>query len=330
MLKAQELLKAYRQSILKNAFEGNLTEKWRDANKTEATDSKIYLQFILEECETKNHLKEVKSISTNLNALPKLPSGWIWTNIDSLIYISQNGLSKRQGLNGIQTDVLRLADIKNKCIKTNNLRQIACNESEIKKYQLSTSDILCIRVNGSTELVGQLKPYQEKKITQLFCDHFIRLRPLNSEISTYLCMYGLTDFARRFMEKNMVSTRDKILLANSLCSNANSFSKQVRAKTDHKDLQTNLSIVDKLEENLFACTDQMKALRQSILKKAFSGDLVSQDANDEPANILLERIKAEKETQSPKRKNPNNSKRSPYEHGINRIQSLELLHHFTR
>jgi type I restriction enzyme, S subunit len=303
LLKTQELLKAYRQSLLKNAFEGKLTAEWRDANNIEATDSKIYLQFILEECQTKNHLKEVKNVSTNLNAIPKLPSGWIWTNLDSLIYISQNGLSKRQGLNGIQTDVLRLADIKNKCIKTNNLRQIVCSESEIKKYQLFTSDILCIRVNGSTELVGQLISYQEKKKTQLFCDHFIRLRPLNSEISTYLCMYGLTDFARRFMEKHMVSTAGQNTISQfSLLQMPIPFPGKSEQKQIISILQTNLSIVDKLEENLFACTDQMKALRQSVLKKAFSGELVPQDANDEPANVLLERIQAEKEIPRPQKK----------------------------
>jgi type I restriction enzyme S subunit len=39
---------------------------------------------------------------------------------------------------------------------------------------------------------------------------------------------------------------------------------------------------------------QAETLRQSILKRAFEGKLVPQDSNDEPASILLERIKAEK------------------------------------
>ena len=38
-----------------------------------------------------------------------------------------------------------------------------------------------------------------------------------------------------------------------------------------------------------------EALRQSILKKAFSGQLVAQDPRDEPASVLLDRIRAERE-----------------------------------
>ena len=89
-------------------------------------------------------------------------------------------------------------------------------------------------------------------------------------------------------------------------------------------------MISHLEKTFEIELKRSNSLRQSILKKAFSGELVSQDTHDEPANILLERIKAEKETPKPQKRNPNNSKRSPYEHSINRIQGLELLHYFTR
>ena len=54
------------------------------------------------------------------------------------------------------------------------------------------------------------------------------------------------------------------------------------------------SIIDQLDQTIVNALQQAEALRQSILKKAFSGQLVPQDPNDEPASVLLERIRAEK------------------------------------
>ncbi|MDO8369142.1 MAG: hypothetical protein Q7S71_00210, partial [Candidatus Nitrotoga sp.] len=54
------------------------------------------------------------------------------------------------------------------------------------------------------------------------------------------------------------------------------------------------SIVDQLELTITTALQQAEALRQSILKRAFSGQLVPQDPHDEPASALLARIKAEK------------------------------------
>jgi type I restriction enzyme S subunit len=59
-------------------------------------------------------------------------------------------------------------------------------------------------------------------------------------------------------------------------------------------IEEKLSVVDQLDQTITTALQQAEALRQSILKKAFSGQLVPQDANDEPASVLLERIRAEK------------------------------------
>ena len=60
-----------------------------------------------------------------------------------------------------------------------------------------------------------------------------------------------------------------------------------------------LSIVDQLENTITTALQQAEALRQSILKKAFSGKLVPQHPDDEPASVLLERIRAERDAQQP-------------------------------
>ena len=62
-------------------------------------------------------------------------------------------------------------------------------------------------------------------------------------------------------------------------------------------MEEKFSEVEQLELTITTSLQQAEALRQSILKKAFSGQLVPQDPQDEPTSALLERIKAEKTMQ---------------------------------
>jgi type I restriction enzyme S subunit len=79
-------------------------------------------------------------------------------------------------------------------------------------------------------------------------------------------------------------------------------------KTDEEQLkivsaiESRLSVCDKLEQLVEENISKSQALRQSILKKAFAGQLVPQDPNDEPAEKLLERIMSKTPQANPKRK----------------------------
>lgn len=72
------------------------------------------------------------------------------------------------------------------------------------------------------------------------------------------------------------------------------------------------SLADQIEEKYNLAKEQVDKITQSVLSKAFRGELVPQDPNDEPASILLERIKSEKEAASSKPK-PKRKKKTQIE-----------------
>jgi type I restriction enzyme S subunit len=73
-------------------------------------------------------------------------------------------------------------------------------------------------------------------------------------------------------------------------------------------IESRLSVCDKLESLIEETLTKADALRQSILKKAFAGQLVPQDPTDEPAEKLLERIRAERQVSSAKPKSARRKK----------------------
>ena len=80
-----------------------------------------------------------------------------------------------------------------------------------------------------------------------------------------------------------------------------------------------LSVADEMEKAVEQSLKRAERLRLSILKRAFEGKLVPQDPSDEPASVLLERIRAEKARREGEGKGKRRSRKQK------RPRQLELL-----
>ena len=65
------------------------------------------------------------------------------------------------------------------------------------------------------------------------------------------------------------------------------------------EVEERLSVIDAMRTSIANAERRSKALRASILERAFSGELVPQDPSDEPASVLLDRIRANRAAEQP-------------------------------
>ena len=305
--KVKAELKRYRQAVLKHAFEGKLTAEWREKNKDKLESASKLLERITKEREknvAKTKVRKKKLPLLDTSNLPELPQEWVWTGFINLVAHSQNGLSKRRSDAGRPVHILRLSDIHSLEVDGSNPRDIRLAEEEAVRYKLVVGDLLCIRVNGSPNLTGQMILFKQKDLWG-FCDHFIRFRLAESNVSPLFFAYQFrTETARKHVSSNMVSSAGQntvsqtTVLGTPVAITCSEEQDEVVAEIDRQ-----FSIADEVEQAVEKGLKQAERLRQSILKRAFAGKLVPQNPADEPAERLLERIKVEKEKLQAEQKN---------------------------
>lgn len=211
-------------------------------------------------------------IDDSINSINKL--GTTSQSFGTFVLRYQNGVSKRSG-NGINTAVLRLADIEKQQITHNKeFRYIGLTDSERNRFLLNKGDILIIRVNGSENNVGRAIVV-DKDGVYAACDHFIRCVVDHTRILPQFAQLLLDSFlSRKYIKENMVSTAGQNTISQTTMNNISvcvpDIANQERIINS---VNTNLSVCDNIEQTVDASLQQADALRQSILKDAFEGRL---------------------------------------------------------
>lgn len=163
----QSLLKQLKQTILQEAIEGKLTEKWRVKNPDIGTAKELLEQITTEKEKLikEKKIRPSKPLSPiNEDEIPfDIPPSWEWCRLGDIANGFQYGTSTKSKING-RVPVLRMGNIQNGRVLLEEL-VYTDNESEIEKYSIEYNDLLFNRTN-SRELVGKTAIYsfQEKAI----------------------------------------------------------------------------------------------------------------------------------------------------------------------
>ena len=327
--KARAQLAVYRQALLKHAFEGKLTAEWRAKHAAELESAEQLLERIRAEREARyqQQLKEWErqhaaweksdgSItkpskpgkpvtqspisSETQKSLPNLPAGWAQLRLGELIDEPAYGTSKKCDYETNGTGVLRIPNVVAGSIDATDLKFASFTDEEIEGYSLEPGDLLMIRSNGSVSIVGRCAMIRDIHTHLLYAGYLIRLRPhasavesafLHWQLFSHQLRHQIEQAAKSTSGVNNINSGEIQSLIIAVCSVAEQ--REIVIQLEEK-----LSAVSALEADIDLNLQKAEALRQSILKKAFAGELVPQDPADEPADALLARIRAEREAQA--------------------------------
>ena len=298
--KIQLQLKRYRQSVLKSAFEGRLTAEWREAHQGEMEPASVLLEKIQAGRKKNGKYKELLPLDTS--DLPELPEGWAWTRVGEITEV--NPKLEYELANNTEVSFLPMRSVEAMTGKIS--LSIIKPYEEIRKgfTHFQNGDLLFAKItpcmeNGKVAIVNNLHNGIGFGSTE-----FHVIRPFGQISSKALFFYVLQESFRKDAQREMTGTAGQLRVpAKYLSEVPFPLSPVSEQEQIVEEIERCFSVANEIEITIEHSLKQAERLRQSILKRAFEGQLVPQDPSDEPAEKLLERIRAEKA------KNQTNTKR---------------------
>ncbi|MBA3424176.1 MAG: restriction endonuclease subunit S [Rubrobacter sp.] len=293
----QVLLKSYRRSVLKAAVEGELSRKWREAHRDGLEPASELLERILRERREKFVGKKYKEpASPDTSNLPALPDGWEWANLSQFLKEPlRNGHSAKADKDG-KVRTLTLTAVTVGDFSEANTKLTGADPNHVSDLWLEPGDIFIERSN-TPELVGTAQLYTGERHFAIFPDLLIRARILDGVPASYVELALQSTHARSYFKKSArgISGSMPKISQSTIEAAPIPLPPTQEMKFIVEEVERRLSVVDKLEATVEANLKQAGGLRRSILKRAFSGGLVPQDPDDEPAGALLARIREERQ-----------------------------------
>ena len=306
--KALEQLKTYRQAVLKWAFEGKLTEKWRNTHQDSLEDADTLLEQIKAERkrhyqqqledwkqalkEWENNGKETKKptkpqqpkdlpplTKEELSNLPSLPNGWVYVKAEEISHFITKGTTpSKDQLFDDSGDIpfLKVYNLTDNGKLDFSIKptfvSLETHEGFLNRSKVLSGDVLMNIVGpplGKVSLVSD--KFKEWNINQAI----VRYRVFDILLNKYLMYYLLSQVTIDRLSKRAKATAGQFNLTLEICRDAEIPMCLLQEQTQIvQEIESRLSVCDQLEATLTENLDKAEALRQSILKRAFEGKLV--------------------------------------------------------
>jgi type I restriction enzyme S subunit len=289
LAKIPVLLKRFRQTVVAAACSGRLTEDWREKNSALAAENAF-----------------------SPDGSSEVPVSWTWKLLSEVAQV-RGGVTKGRKLGGkksIFLPYLRVANVQDGFLDLSEIKHIEVLPEDEGKYRLESGDILFTE-GGDRDKLGRGTVWRGEIPKCIHQNHIFRARLLSKDVSPdYISIASKSDFSRRYFFENASQT------VNLASINLTTLSALPLPLPPFPEQQEILRRIDEL----FALADQIEAryakakqyvdsLKQSILAEAFRGELVPQDPSDEPATVLLERIREARITRATSRSQQKRRKR---------------------
>jgi len=304
LTKTQHLLGQYRQSIIRSAYRGDLTQGWRSQRSRlrESAESLLH-RLKVARAELAPAARRKGAIDTKrpgVDIQPNLvcPEEWVWTTLGDISEVV-GGLtkdSKRKPKDGVEAPYLRVANVQRGFLDLSEVKTILATPDELKALKLQRGDIL-LNEGGDLDKLGRGWVWEEQLEACIHQNHVFRARIFVNEVpAAYISRY-INEFCQPFFMSQGTQTTN-------LASVSMSKVRQVPIPIPPLEelIEIDRYCVETLDETEGLSTvvgqkrELLKVLRQSALVAAFSGELVKQDSTDEPVGDLLQRTISCRET----------------------------------
>lgn len=310
--RAQANLKRYRASVLKAACEGKLVPTEAELARAEGRDyepaDRLLERILVErraqwESQERRRGKYKEPVAPDISGLSSLPEGWVWAGLNAL---TQNLDAQRVPVKAEDRDKMQ----------GRYPYYGASGVIDSVNDYLFDGTFLLVAEDGAN-LLSRSTPIAFIAEGQFWVNnHAHVLKPIGHLLLGYFETY----FNGLNVQHYVTGTAQPKLTQTALNRIPVPLPPLPEQHRIVAEVERHLSVIQKAEDAVDAGLKRAERLRQSILKQAFSGQLVPQDPDDEPASALLERIRVEREAAEAEAK----AKRKPRRRSRNSASARQL------